>query len=209
MSKTDSTIKTSEVQQAAFQTQLSSLFTAQYAKQASLMAFATPILEAGVTNPQGMSPAALVAARTGATDEVATQVQSAQRGANAVAASHGGAALPSGVAAQVGGDIAAAGAQETAKEQSGITLANENLKQQNYWKSLSGLAGLTTAESPDALAGAEIGSGQATGQEGSAYLASKNATFQDLINGIGGLGGAAGSILTGVGTMQQASAMKG
>jgi len=199
----DSTLNQSEEASAKFQQTLQSTFQAQYAQQQKLMSVVTPQLENMVTKPQGMTPANLAATRTNATDVIAAQTQNAQKAAGAAAARGGGAALPSGVAAQVSGGIAAAGAEETAATQNQITMSNENLKLQNYWRGISGLTGQEQIADPTKYASEANQAGSTTAGLGQAALAAKQAGIQDVgavMSGLGGLATGAGSILTGMNT---------
>lgn len=163
--KGDPTAQASEQQQSTFDQNLMNLFQAQYGKQSQITSYLTNQLEPNIAKGgTGESPAALAAARTGATDAISTNYQNAERAAGAVAAAHGGDALPSGVNAQVAGSIAAseAGAQSTAQNQ--ITAENEQLKQANYWNSVGALSGNASLENPLGYAsGATSGSNAVSG----------------------------------------------
>ena len=198
----DSIAQEAEMMQMQLQSSLIDLFGKQYANQQSLMNYVKPALENMVSNPQGLSPSALSATRTSATDAIAAQTENAQKGAGAVIAAHGGAALPSGVAAQVEGGITEAGAAETAASQNQITMQNEQLKLQNYWKGIGALSGQAELEAPVSYANAAVGAGNSVANLSQAVLASQQAGWQDvggIMSGIGGLATGIGGIGTGFG----------
>ena len=140
--KGDQTAQNAETQQLGFTQQLMNLFQAQYGKQGAILDYLTKSLEPRIANPQGYTPAQLAAQRTGATDTIAQQTQNAEKAMNATAIRAGGAALPSGVSAQLESGAAVAGAEEQAQAQNQITQANANLQQQNYWNSIQALTGI-------------------------------------------------------------------
>lgn len=194
----DSTASAAETQAAGFQSSLMSMFQTQYGNQQKLLNFTTPILQSMVSNPQGLSPAALAAERTQATDTTATQTQNAEKAAGAINAQHGGATLPSGVAAQVTGDIAATGAATTSQEQNSITQQNEQLKLQNYWKGIAGLSGNAEIENPLGYASVANQSSSAVATLSQAESESEEAAFQpigSILGGIGGLASGAGAVI--------------
>jgi Flp pilus assembly protein TadG len=144
-----------------------------------------------INNPQGMSPEALAAARTQATQRTATDVDQAQQAVQAKMAARGGNGLPSGVDAQVLGSIAASGANQESQMQGDITLQNEEMKRQNYWNSVSGLEGVSGQEDPNGLAGNATGAAESVGSLGKAFQDSKQSQLMGTIGGIigGGLSG--------------------
>jgi hypothetical protein len=196
----DSTVSATESSQAALNTELSGYMKTAFAQNQSVYKMLTPLLEKQVTNPQGMTQQAMAAARTGATDTTALEFENASRNANAVAAAHGGGALPSGVAAQVSGDISASAAAQDSAEQNQITLQNATIQNQNYWNAISGLGNITAQNNPTNYANAATNAGNSVASLGQTYLASQQAGWQDaagIISGVGALAGGAGAIGTG------------
>jgi hypothetical protein len=195
--KGDPTAQAAETSQANFDNQLTSLFTAQYGKQSAITNYLTNQLEPNISKGgQGESPAALTAARTGATDTISSQYQNAQRAAGAVAAEHGGDALPSGVNAQVAGSIAAGEAGAQSEAQNTITAQNEALKQQNYWNSVGALSGNASLENPLGYAGAASGGSNAVSGLSQAETAAQGPTLGAIIGSVaGGAGSALGGYL--------------
>jgi hypothetical protein len=144
-----------------------------------------------VNNPHGFDAKTLALMKTNASDTVTQQTLNAQQSANAYLATHGGSTLGSGVAAQIKGGIAAAGAGEQSREQSGIDIQSGLLANQNYWNAISGLTNVANSENPEGLANSEISSANSVGDLSKAYSASKFAglqAFGGLVSGIAGLG---------------------
>jgi hypothetical protein len=190
----DSTVKATETAQAAFTNTLSSSFSTAFANNQAILGKLTTTLTNAVNNPQGFDPKTLALMKTNASDTVAAQTGQAQTAANAYLASHGGAELGSGVAAQIKGSIAASGATETAKEESGIDVQNGMLQNQNYWNAISGLTNVANAENPTGFANAEVNSANSTADLSKAYLATKQAGWQDTFGVISGIAGLAGAV---------------
>jgi hypothetical protein len=195
----DSTVKSTETAQAAFTKTLSDSFGTAFANKQDILGKLTAKLTDQINNPQGFDPKTLALMKTNASDTVARGTNAAQVGANAYLATHGGAELGSGVAAQIKGGIGAAGAEEGAREASGIDIQSGLLQNDNYWKAISGLTNVANSENPEGLANAEVGSANATADLSRAYLASKQADWQNafgVVKGIAGLGMAAAGMPT-------------
>lgn len=190
-SEGDKTVSQTEQSQAAFQQELTKDFSTAFGKNQEILNFLNTTLTNAIKNPQGFSQPALTAMRTGATDAVSKQFQDATVAANATAAAHGGAALPSGVAAQVSGQIAQGAAAEQSKQQQQITLANEQEKQNNYWKAIAGLGGVASQENPNAYASNATSAANSVSNLGQTLLATQQADWQNagaIISGVAGLG---------------------
>jgi len=195
--KGDQTVKNQENAQASFNNTLREAFTAQFGAQKGVLDFLSAKLRASVDNPQGMSPEALHAARTRATQQTATDYTSAARAVQGQIAARGGSTLPSGVEAQIQGGLAAAGANEQATAQNDITLANEQLRQQNYWKSVEGLTGVAQIQNPTGYAGSANEGTSLIGGLSSAYQQSKKGFLSDFATSFaGGLGSGLSSFAT-------------
>jgi hypothetical protein len=193
----DSTAKTTEATTAALTKTLSSSFSTAFASNQDILNKVNAKLTSSLNNPQGFDPKTLALMKTNASDTVAAQTGNAQTAANAYLATHGGSELGSGVAAQIKGGIAAAGATETAKEESGIDVQNGLLQNQNYWNAVQGLTSVANAENPTAYATAASGAGNSTADLSKAYLASQQAGWQDVggvISGVAGLATAAAGL---------------
>jgi hypothetical protein len=193
----DTTVKSTEKAQAAFTSTLTNSFNTAFANKQDILGKLTAKLNDQINNPQGFDPKTLALMKTNASDTVARGTNAAQVSANAYLATHGGAELGSGVAAQIKGGIAGSGAVENAREQSGIDIQSGLLQNENYWKGISGLTNVANSENPEGLAGAETSSANATADLSKAYLASKQADWQNtfgVVSGIAGLAKAAAGI---------------
>jgi hypothetical protein len=193
----DSTVKQSEASQAAMTSALSSSFSTAFAAKQDILGKLSAKLTDMLSNPQGFDPKTLALMKTTAADTVARQTNDAQTAANAYLATHGGATLGTGVGAQIKGQIAGQGAVEGERESSNIDIQNGLLQNENYWKSISGLSNVANSENPEGLASAEVGSADATANLSKAFLASKQADWQNtfgIIKGVAGLATAAAGI---------------
>jgi len=197
--KGDNTATAAETAQAGFDQTLMGLFQSQYGQQQNLISYLTnqmkPIIAAGGI---GMTPAALAASRTSATDTVAANTQNAVKAANVAAAKYGGDAMPSGVGAEIIGNAEVQGAEQQAQAQNEITLANQQLKNTNLWNAYSILNGQQPILSPLGY-GEEATSGtNAVANTSQAITAANGPTFGQVLGGIVGGGlGALGQVFTG------------
>lgn len=193
--KGDTTDQNAENAQASFDNQLTQIFTAQYQKQSAITNYLTNLVTPQITaGGQGYSGADLAAARTAATDTLSTQYQNAQRSVNAGESK----ALPSGVNAQVSGDLAASEASAQAGAQNNITQQNEQLKQQNYWNSINVLNGAAATENPLGYASASTSGNNAVANLSQAYTSSNQSQL------LGALGGIVGGAASGFGAYEAA-----
>jgi hypothetical protein len=124
--KGDQTVKSAENSQFQFSQTLQAAFAKQFGVQSATLQFLTNKLTDAVNNPQGLSPEALAATRTNASQRTATDYAHAQQAINGQIAARGGSTLPSGVDAQIRGSLAQGAANEESESQNQITLANEN-----------------------------------------------------------------------------------
>lgn len=193
----DSTVKATETSQAAFTNTLSQSFQTAFAAKQDMLGKLNARLTDMVNNPHGFDPKTLALMKTNASDTVTQNTANAQTAANAYLATHGGAELGTGVGAQIKGNIAAAGANENAREASGIDIQSGLLQNENYWKAISGLTNVANSENPEGLASSEVGAANSVGNLSQAFLASKqqdwNNTF-GIIKGVAGLASAAAGI---------------
>lgn len=199
----DKTAKATETAQAAFTNTLTDAFKTAFASnQEILNNKLLPALTNAINNPQGFDPRTLALMKTNASDTVTQQTQAAEKAANAYLGSRGGPTLGSGVAAQIEGGIAGAGAVEQARESSNIDIQSGLLQNENYWRAISGLTDVARAENPTGYAGAETSSANSVADLSRAYLASQQAGWQNtfgIISGIAGLGTGAVDAYSGLG----------
>lgn len=187
----DKTISNTEKSQADFTKTLQGAFSKQFGDRSQTFDFLTKTLTNNINNPQGMSPEALAAARTQATERTAGSFDQATKAVQGKMAAHGTNGLPSGVDAQIMGSLGAAGAQEQAGAQNDITLQNEDMRQKNYWNSVQGLEGVTAQQDPNGLAGNATSAADSVATLGKAFQDSKQSQLMGTIGGIvgGGLSG--------------------
>jgi hypothetical protein len=202
--KGDSTDKSMENNQLAFQEQLQGIFSQQYASQTNTLNYLNSKMEAQInTGGTGYNAATLAAMRTSATDQTAAATQNAERSAQQQEFSEGGQNLPSGVNAQINAGIKTVGAQAEAGAQENITQSNAALQNQNYWQATNVLAGDAAQANPLGYAGAFNQSGSAGAAESEAYTASNQSQLLGALGGIaGGLGTAVGGYFRGQGQGQ-------
>jgi hypothetical protein len=192
--KGDSTAKAAEKQQMQFDSQLMSIFSQQFGQQSQIFNYLKGKLQPMIDNPQGLSPDALAAARTSATDTTSQAYQNAQKALNAKMATSGESTLPSGVGAQLNEALLNAEAADKATGQNEITMQNEQLKQQNYWNAVNGLTGQQAQLNPLGYANSATSGSGAVSNLSQAVTASSGPTFGSILGGVvGGVAGAAGS----------------
>jgi len=183
--KGDSTAKAAEQQQASFNAQLMSIFQQQFGKQSAIMDYLKgkmqPIIDAGGT---GYSDDALAAMRASATDTLSNEYQNAQKALQTKEFADGGRDLPSGTSAQLDEALFNAEASDKAAAGNNITLANENLKQQNYWNAINVLSGVGAQFNPLGYASAATAGGNTVANLSQAYTASNQS---QLLGALGGL----------------------
>jgi hypothetical protein len=145
-----------------------------------------------MANPMGLTAPELATARTSINENNATAARQAIGAASAFAASHGGADVGGGGAAQEVGQIASDAAQSKAQQLAALSNQNQEMKRQSF---LTGLSELNNAGSnlsgqgSTAISGAGESATSAV-KAGSGELAAKEAGWQEagaMISGIGGL----------------------
>lgn len=196
LAKGDNTLKAGEQQQAAFNQTLQNAFMAQYGKQSAQIDYLNGILKPMAENPTGLSPAALTAMRTSASDTIAREGQNVKSAVAATeAAKGGGTGLPSGVQAQLDQGVALNTAGQQASAQNDITKYDENVRQTNFWNAINGLSGNAKMMDPTAYsANANQGSSALSGLGTAEYQTQQSGWLNAAL---GGLGAAAGGWASG------------
>jgi hypothetical protein len=191
-----------EQQQNAFSAQLMDVFKAQYGQQQGVLNYLQGKMQPMIDNPTGYGDKALTAMRTSSDDQISNQYQNAQKTLQSNSFAMGGRDLPSGVDSQLAASLLNGEAQDKAGAQNQITMADENLKQSNYWNAVNTLNGVGTEYNPQSYAGASTGaSGASSGAAGAvastsqANTAASNSGFLSKL--AGGFGSALGSGLAG------------
>lgn len=190
--KGDSTAKQAETDQLNFNEQLMNLFTQQYGTQQAQLKYLQskmqPIIDAG---GQGMSPEALAAARTAATDTTSQEYQNAQAALNQQEGGNSKLANVAGATTEANAALLNSEAAQKAKAQEDITMQNEQLKQQNYWNAINALNGVSAQENPLGYAGEATSGGNTVAGLSQAYKSSQSSQL------LGALGGIAGGAVSG------------
>jgi len=169
-------------QQNAFDSSLMSLFQSQYKNQQNVLSYmqgiAKPIIAQSLAG-QGMSPAALTAMRTSATDQLSSQYQNAQQALNVNEAGQMGGTnvLPSGVNAQLDASLLNSEAANKASTQNQITQYNQNLATSNLWNGLNVMSGVGATMNPLGYA-----SGATSGTQAVGIASNAQANLQNSIN---------------------------
>jgi hypothetical protein len=151
--KGDKTAQAGEKSSLSFANTLQAAFRQQFGTNTAILNFLNGKMTDMANNPTGFSPAAIASANSNAIDQAAVDTQNATRAANETAAAHGGNGLPSGVQAQIAGQIQAAGVAEKDQSLNQIQLANAEQQQKNYWAAVSGLSNVAEQENPNGYAG--------------------------------------------------------
>ena len=186
----DSTAKASEKTSADFQQTLDNAFKTQFGQNQDIYKFLSGALTKQISDPQGYDPATLAAMRTGATDTVASQYQNAQKALNNRQFVQGGENLPSGVNQMQQGSLVMGQASDTANAQNQITMADGNLKNQNYWNAISGLNGVNQGNNAGVTAGNANGAGNTVAGLSEAVTKSQAEAMSPFNALIGAAGGA-------------------
>jgi hypothetical protein len=199
--KGDSTAQAAEQQQAAFDTQLMQMFTAQYGNQQNMMNFLKGTLMPQIANPTGYDKATLAAMRTGATDTLSTEYNNAKAALqNSENQKNGGSDLPSGVNSQLDSALLSQEAQAKAGAQENITVQDASLKNANYWNAVNALSGQEAQMNPLGYAGAATSGSGAVSNLSNAVTASAGPTIGSILGGVVGAGvGAVGQVFQGKG----------
>lgn len=184
--KGDSTAKKAEQQQAAFNTQLMSVFQQQFATQKNTLDYLKAKMQPMIDNPTGLSAEGLAAARTANTDQYSAAYQNAQQALNRKMVTAGESELPSGVGAQLNAALFNAEAADKATGQNQITMQNEQLKQQNYWNAVNALSGVATQNNPLGYANSATAGSGAVANLSQAVTAANGPGWGSIVGGIAG-----------------------
>lgn len=185
-----------EASQQSFMTQAqqqaSEVFGASSQVFNGLMATFAPTVAAG-PNQQGFSAAENANLKSQAITNTGQSYKNAKQalGENSAASGGGNTALPSGVAAAEGQNLAIAGANQTASELGQITEANYSTGRQNYQNAVQGELSATNVynAAEGALSGANA-SGEAAATSANNVATADNSWVQGVTGALGAIGGA-------------------
>jgi len=184
-----------EAQQAAFYSQLTSLFQQQFSKQSQILDFLKTAMEPLISNPQGFTPAEKAAMQTQASQQNTADFQNAQRLLQQRAFALGDRTIPQGATSQGLASIAAAGAANEANAQQQITLADANLARTNFFNAASVLGGNAAMLNPLGYANSATDAGQAAFNSATTIQQENSSNFLNSL--LGGLSGMGVSAITG------------
>ena len=190
----DSTAGALEKSQAAMTSTLNADYGTAFAEQQQALSGLTAKMNYLTANPMGYTPQQLATATTSINENTATAARQALGSAAAYAAAHGGADIGNGAMGQIAGEIGSSAAQSKAQQLAGLSNANQEMKQQNFWKGISGLNS-AASQYGGAAATAISGAGNAAESSvnaGQLKLASQQAGWAD----VGGMISAAGGLVT-------------
>jgi len=179
-----------------FMNQLQAAFSQQFGQNQQILNLLHSKLQAVINNPQGFSPEKLAALRTSAIQQTAAGNQAAVQATNQAIAARGGSTLPSGVNAQIQGQMAQSAENQESGMLNQINIANEDQRQQNYWNAVSGLGGVASQINPLGYAGASSTAGNTLANLSQAYTASQAMSMGPINSIAGGLGQGIGGGLT-------------
>jgi len=147
-------------------------------------------------NPLGYTPQELHLMTTNVNEQTATAAKQAIGSAAAFAASHGAADIGGGATGQIAGAIGSEAALSKARSLSEIASASEQLKQQNYWKAISGLSGVggEFGGATSTSAGAGVGSSGAAVSAGGGAVSADEAATAKVAGMLGAIGGLTNSV---------------
>lgn len=139
--------KAAQKQSAVEATQLQGMMTTQFKEQQDLLnKVIVPQLTQMATNPEGFGATALAAMQSQLINTVGSQLSSQEKSLKSQFATSNLPGLPSGVETALEANLGANAAGTEATGLQNISLANEQLKQQQREQGLSGLAGATSLE---------------------------------------------------------------
>lgn len=187
----DSLLRMNENDSVRFSQALMDIFKTQFAGQQSILNFLNGRLQSMITNPTGFSSQALSAMRSQASTNTATQFENAQKAAQARMDSTS--PVMSGVNKQIIGQIKAAEAGALSNDLNQIATANEEQKQTNMWKALSGETTIAELESPKDYGTLATSAANAGTEAGSAYYQTQGPGVGSILGSV--LGGGATGLL--------------
>jgi len=184
-----------QASQAAFNNTMVAQAGATFAEQQGVLGRETARLNAIMANPMGYTPTQLHNAVTGINENTAAAAKNAIGKAAAFSAAHGGADIGGGTIGAVAGDIASQAAQAKSSQLASLSQQDQELKQQNFWKAMSGLGAVSSeygGANSTQIGGANSAANSAVGA-GKGALDAKQAgwaNFGGILSGIGGLASA-------------------
>jgi len=197
--------KESDEQKAARQSQIQlnnmllDTYKQSYAQEQAILGVLTPQLEEMAKNPQGFGATEYAALQAKIINDVGGQYSNVAKEAAREFATTSEAGLPSGVEAQVQGQIAAGAAGQAAAGTTGLAITNEQLKQQQQQYALSALQGETSMlAGQTGTAGGQSLSGVGQQFQQATQVYNQGSLWKNILSGVvqAGLGVATGGLST-------------
>jgi hypothetical protein len=182
--------------------------------QAQIKSQLQPILQAG-PGQFGYTPDETTALRTQATQGTSEAYAGAQRALQQRIATLGGGTsnvnMTGGPMAQVSGELASTAAQESSRENLGITTSGYDLGRQMWQNAISGTQALAQGWNPNAFGATTINAGTAAGNEANVIAQQRNQMWGSILGAVGGIGGgmAGGWMMKGMPGIGSASSSPG
>lgn len=189
----DQTASSLEKTQSANSQTVFNEYQQMLAQNQSVLANLNAKLNYEAANPLGLTQPQMAGATTAINENTARAAQQAAGAAAAYGSARMGADVGSGATGQIAGEIYSGAAQSKAQQLAALSRQNEALKQENFWRSISGLGGVASGYGESARgAGSESTSmADASVNAGKLALQSQQATWGDIggiISGVAGLG---------------------
>lgn len=179
--------------QAALNKTLAADYGTTFAEQQSVLGNITARMNYMAANPMGYSPRELKIATTSINENFANAAKKALGSAASFAAAHGASDIGGGGLGLVAGDIASQMAGGKAQALASLSDSNEKMKQQNFWNAIQGLNSASSqygGSSGQGISGANAAADSAV-SAGSGALAAQQASWQNTMGMISGIGGLA------------------
>ena len=201
--------KESDDQKAARQSQIETnkmlldTYKQSFAQEQAILGLITPQLEEMAKSPEGFGATEYAALQAKIINDVGGQYSNVAKEAAREFATTSEAGLPSGVEAQVQGQIAAGAAGAVTGQTTNLAIANEQLKQQQRDFALSSLAGQTSLlAGQSGTAGGQVLSGVGAQFNQATQVYNQGSLWKNILSGVAGAGldfltGGASNILGG------------
>jgi hypothetical protein len=181
-------------------TNLTAAYTSSMANQSQILGNLNARMAYQAANPMGYTPQQLHLATTSINENTSRAAKQAIGAAAAFGGTHGAADVGGGGTGAVVGQIASQAAQEKSSETAQLGSQDEALKQENMWKSLSGLqqVGADYGGAAGQDISGSLGASSAGVSAGGGVLQAKEQGWNELsgvLGGIAGLGKAAAGFM--------------
>lgn len=181
--------KQAQAAQTAFTQQLTQIYNTQFQQQQAILSVLTPQLESMASNPQGFGANEYAAMQAGIVNTTGAQYANAAKAAATDFAVRNEAGLPSGVEAQVQANLTGQAAGQVAGQSSQLTIANEQLKQQQQQLALGSLLNLNSSSGSQMTAtGGQVGQGLQNQFQNATTVYNQGSLWSNILGGLAGAG---------------------